>query len=86
MEGKKEYAVVNFMAMIRNSWTYDRMTVEERRNLGTAVEWAVDQNAIKGDYKQRWMILHAIYDAFLAGLGYTGGTWREPNPEEAPAF
>ena len=86
MERTKENAFSDFMEMIRNSWTYDRMTEKERRNLDMAVEWAVDRNAIKGSYKQQWMILHAIYEAFLAGLGYTGGAWREPDQESIPAF
>lgn len=39
---------------------------------------------LSGTAAQRWKQLHAIYNAFLIGIGYTGPKWREPDPEKIP--
>ena len=85
MERNKEKAFSDFMEMICNSWTYDRMTDGERKQLATAFEWA-DKTGLIGSYKQRFAILHITYHAFLAGLGYDGPNWREKDPDSIPAF
>lgn len=65
----------NFDNMIKNSWTYNRLTKEEKNRLLNALERSKD--VVKGTYKQRWEILQAIYSSFLVGCGYNGFNWRE---------
>ena len=74
----KENALVSFLAMICKSWTFERMTQEEKENCINALLWPAEQGIVRGTYDARFYILHAVYAAFLAGLGYTGGgSWRE---------
>lgn len=74
----KENALNNFLTMIYHSWTYDRMTEEEKENFKKLVFDDVRvQDALKGSYNQRWQFLQAIYSAYLKGLGYTDFNWRE---------
>ena len=80
-------AYTDFLTMIERSWTYGRMTDEEKRRCMEAFSWALEQGAIKGADKTRWMIMQAIYNAFLQGIGYDPFHWREPEAETAaPMF
>lgn len=73
----KDNAKTLFINMIENSWTYGRMTREEQTRLSEVFESHATREAIKGNYQQRMAILHAIYDAYLIGIGYNGFRWRE---------
>ena len=86
MERIKENAKTDFVKMIHNSWTYDRLTEQERDRLDNAFCTSILTCAIYGTYDQRWKILDAVYNAFLQGVGYDGPTWREENLEEIPLF
>jgi hypothetical protein len=86
MERTKQNATSIFMHDVYRSWTYGRMTKQEQERLETAVDFAENQGMIKGTFETRWKILQAVYNAFLVGIGYNGFTWREPNPDEVPAF
>lgn len=78
MEQKnKENAVKDFMQMIKESWTYARLTQNERSAWEESVTWAVNQKVVLGKYSQRWATLNALYHTFLSGVGYTGWKWRE---------
>ena len=81
----KEQARKDFAKMIENSWTYNRMTEQEKADCMELLLRS-NQTAIKGSYEQRREILYAVYTGFLAGLGYFRNpvTWREENPEEIP--
>lgn len=82
-EKTKENAIHNYIIMTLDSWTYDRMTEDEKKRCIDALKYA----KVAGAYNTRWEILHSIYYAFLQGLGYTGVTWREPaTTEEKPLF
>lgn len=81
MEKVKENAALDFEKMIRNSWTYARMNLKEQTAFIVILYSSRTRNALKGTYSQRWEVLQAIYDAYLASLGYNGPTWRE-SPEE----
>ena len=83
MNKPKENALPDFLEMIRNSWTYDKMTVEETSRCEKALRSAPTQD-IQGTYHQRWSAYNAVYNAYLIGIGYTGALWREPHPEEIP--
>jgi hypothetical protein len=73
----KENAVNDFMQMTKESWTYARLTENERFAWEESVSWAVDHKVISGKYSQRYEILNALYYTFLLGVGYTGWKWRE---------
>ena len=66
---------------IKQSWTWARLTPEERKRFD-----AVNIDRIKGNKKQRIEAICAIYTAFLAGVGYDSPRWREPEPETVPNF
>lgn len=70
-------AYYDFCEMVRKSWTFQRMTEDEQGKCWDALHFASSQNLLKGTYKVRWGILQGIYNAFLAGIGYTGCFWRE---------
>lgn len=65
-----ERALEDFKDMIRQSWTYERLTEEERAD----VEWIfhiIDVGKIlAGDYKHCYVQLHISYLAYLYGIGY----------------
>lgn len=71
----KENAYKDYISMMKESWTYNRMTQEEKKNVGAALEFSM--SSLHGTYKQRYSTLQAVYYGFLCGLGYSGGTWRE---------
>lgn len=81
----KENEQRDFVEMIEKSWTFDKMTEQEKADCMELLLRS-NQTAVKGSYKTRWNILLAVYHGFLAGLGYfrNPATWREENPEEIP--
>lgn len=74
---KKEEALKNYIDMTKNSWTYARLTEEEKNRLMYVFEWSDRQGFIKGSYKDRWGTLQVLYTSFLYALGYTPIGWRE---------
>ena len=70
-----------FQTVIKKSWTWDRLTEEERQRF-------IDMDIfdkIKGTDKQRIELLYTIYQAFLQGVGYKPIGWRESEPD-VPLF
>lgn len=85
MRKNKENALNDFYKMIKNSWTYAKMTEKEQEKLSATLFLNVPvENALKGTYEQRWAILQAIYAAFLNGIGYNDFSWREEVKEQLP--
>lgn len=84
MEKIKENTLIDFKEMIFNSWTFNKMTPDEKKKCFETLDNIQTQNTLKGTYKQRWVILQAIYSAYLNGLGYTDINWREK--ENTPKF
>ena len=74
---KKENVLNDFILMIKESWTYARLTEEEKEKL---LQILLDdvriEKALKGAYNQRWAVLQAIYSTFLTAIGYNGFEWR----------
>lgn len=77
MEKIKENVLQDFINMIQNAWTFDKMTEGEKKRLFETLHDIPTTIATKGTYQQRWEILQAIFSAYLAGLGYSGFDWRE---------
>lgn len=75
MNEPKERAQADYIAMTRNSWTFQRMTQMEQE---VAIQALLCSDMINGSYKQRYSALNAVYRAFLLGIGYNGPQWREP--------
>lgn len=75
-------AYYDFCEMIRKSWTFERLTEDEKSRCWDALHFPVQQNLLKGCYSIRFGFLQSVYTAFLYGIGYDGGfNWREPDPE-----
>ena len=68
-----------FNSCIKNSWTYARLTKEEKQTLIDLLSTDHIQESIKGCYKVKWNILHTIYETYLKALGYNPFNWRENN-------
>lgn len=73
----KNRVMSDFDDMIKNSWTYDKMTKEEKDKWVDVFTSVRTCDAINGTYEQRWKILQAIYGAYLNGIGYDNFSWRE---------
>lgn len=80
MTKNKENALIDFMNMIVDSWTWARMTHEERQRCTDGLCRA----HLNGTWLQRWQTLNDLYYSFLLGLNYAPSGWREK--EEAPGF
>ena len=77
----KERAKADFIKMILDSWTFSRLTEQERGRLAEAL----DVVRPGGTYEKRIEHLHDIYHAFLLGVGYTPTGWRETDTDR-PLF
>lgn len=85
MERIKENAIVLFDNMIKKSWTYKRLTKEEKESWYYTLNDVKTLNVLKGTFNQRWNVLQAIYGAFLNALGYNynPGDWRDDEMKDA---
>lgn len=78
MEKNKDNILYDFNDMIKNSWTYNKMTEDEQNAwFEKVINTERTQNSLKGTYNQRWNILQALYGAYLIGIGYDNFSWRE---------
>ncbi|MGN1326910.1 MAG: hypothetical protein ACI4VQ_02335 [Clostridia bacterium] len=80
----KEKVKEKFWEMIKNSWTYSKLTKNEKTKFETILFSEQTENCMKGTYTQKWRILQAIYHSFLIALDYKPIGWREE--EESPLF
>ena len=72
-----------FQRVIKKSWTWERLTDEERKRF---IDMTVFEE-IKGSNKTRTEWFCSIYIAFLCGVGYTPIGWRETQEEkQMPKF
>ena len=77
----KELAIHNFKVMTEKSWTYEKMTSEEKDTWERVLNSIQTLDSVKGSYNTRWNILQAIYYSYLRALGYNGFAWRESEEE-----
>lgn len=73
----KENAFLHGIAMFCRSWTFERLSADEKERCINSFLFAEEQKIIKGSYRDRIQIMNAIYSGFLSGLGYSGVDWRE---------
>ncbi len=74
-----------FQNVIKNSWTWQRLTEEEKQRFVNLDVF----NKIKGNKDTREQWLFTIYAGFLSGLGCDGRIrwrWRETEEKEEPFF
>lgn len=81
MTKTKENAISDFMDMISHSWTWNRLTEDEKKRFSNIL-YSIE---VKGTYPQRWEALNNYYGFFLEGIGYKPIGWRETD-EDAPQF
>ena len=68
-----------FQNVIKNSWTWQRLTEEEKQRFVNLDVF----NKIKGNKDTREQWLFTIYAGFLSGLGYDGFIrWRATEEEK----
>jgi hypothetical protein len=83
MNKDKEKVLEDFINMIKDSWTYARLTKEEKENFIDHLSWQRTKHILKGTYKQRWETLNELYWFYLLGIGYKDFNWRESERENA---
>ena len=82
----KENAYTDWFEMTFNSWTWERLTDDEKTTFTNQMDfWCNHRGLLVGTYKQRWEILNEMYYMYLLGVGYKPIGWRE-NAEENPKF
>jgi hypothetical protein len=81
-----EHAKENWIEMIKQSWTWGRLTQEERTKFLELLEHPCSAVVIKGTYNQRWEACEALYHTFLEGLGYKPLEWREQPSTKSTFF
>lgn len=77
MNKDKNEVFNNYFEMIKNSWTYNKLTNEEKEKLKDILTDSRILTDIKGSYNQRWSALNCIYFTFLKMLDYNPLNWRE---------
>ncbi len=78
----KEEARPDRIEIFLRSWTYNRLTPEEK----TDIIQKLANAQLKSTYKQRCEQLNTIYFSFLESIGYKPIGWRIPDGEETPQF
>lgn len=80
MEKEKVVILAQYRSMIIESWTFQRLTEEEKERLMIFLSPENPQirEALKGRRGHCWDILQAVYSSFLQALGYKPIGWREP--------
>lgn len=73
----KNLAKQEYIEMIKQSWTWAKLTEKEREKFLGLLEHPCSAVVIKGSYKDRWEACEALYHTFLDALGYAPLHWRE---------
>ena len=83
MEKTKENALEIYVDMMKKSWSYERLTENEKSRLLDAIR----RTRLFGTFRQRWETLQAVNFGFLLGVGYKPIGWREnENGKPIPLF
>ena len=76
----KELAKQEYLEMIKQSWTWAKLTEKEREKFSELLEHPCSAVVIKGNCNQRWNACEALYHTYLEGLGYDPLEWRDAQP------
>ena len=77
MQKEKETVFADYQEMIEKSWTWAKLTEDEKEAYLDVIETAIRNHEITGTYEKRWRALNMVYMAFLAGCGNRHGKFRE---------
>lgn len=77
----KSRALDDYKEVIYQSWTYGKLTTEEKERLEKTLNNESIKECLKGNYYQRIDIIRAVYTTFLYGVGYSGFNWRKEEME-----
>lgn len=69
----KTGAYGHMIGVIMQSWTWDRLTEDERKRFMECL----NSSKLFGTREQRISIIHGLYHAFLSALGCEPIGWRE---------
>ena len=83
IDERRAAALEKFTGIMRNSWTWERLTETERDKITNVITRRAA--VMLGDKKHMHEELQAYYSAFLAGTGYQWHEWREPAEEDQTA-
>lgn len=76
----RENALYSFLANIKESWTWAKLTDREKKVFESRLRMSQESKLIQGTFHQRYSAYTAMYNMFLAGLGYYENGplyWRE---------
>ena len=78
----KNLAKQDYLEMIKQSWTWAKLTEKEKEQFKGLLEHPCSSVVIRGNYEQRWEACEALYHTYLEGLGYSNDPleWREAQP------
>lgn len=74
---KQTEALTERLNMLKNSWTWQKLTENERAAFLDRIRLESEFGSICGTTKQVETIVNALYSMFLYGAGYSGAGWRE---------
>ena len=74
---EKKDILNDFIAMVKASWSYQRMTEDEQKRCIELLSSELVKMCLLYNDKHKWRILQVVYHAYLDGLGYDGFEWRE---------
>lgn len=77
-----DLTLIDFIDMIEKSWTYNKMTSDEKKRLNDVFNDIRISKILKYNNKHKWDVLQAIYSSFLQGIGYDNFNWRYENEKE----
>jgi len=80
----KNLAQQDWLEMISHSWTWQKLTVEERAKFVALFAHPQSTAVMKGNYEQRYEACQALYYTFLAALGYADDPMNWRDSEENP--
>ena len=80
MDNKETAIQEYFIDVIQKSWTWERLTEEEKQRF-----LEIDVSRVYGTAAQRVRTFNTVYHAYLLGLGYMPIGWREA-AEDIPQF
>lgn len=69
-------AIEDHVKKITESWTWNKLTEDERNRYAAEMSRNLTRNLFIGEYAIVTEIMDALYDMFLEGLGYSRVTWR----------
>ena len=76
----KNLAKQKYLEMIKQSWTWAKLTEQEKEKFSELLEHPCSSVVIRGNYDQRWEACEALYHTYLEGLGYKPLDWRDSQP------